>query len=635
MARNVTRGGAGHGVACVARGAVPVAQDGWTSRVAVRRWGQHRIQTWLRLLVLGCILPSIAMATFFIMHSYQRERTEVQASTLATARALIQAVDRELIGVQSALQGLATSPFLQSGNLAGFHAQALTFLATTGFNNVSLSDASAQQLVNTLKPFGVTLPCQHDPDQVKRVIETGRPVVSDLSVGGVARRPLIRVVVPVQLNGRPVYGLAAGLRPERLGEVLSRQHLPPGWFSAIFDKTGTIVARSRAGDIYVGKKGAPALLRQLGRASEGSLYGVSQDGVAMFTSFSRSELSGWSVVIGIPVVDLTADLQTSLWLSVAVATTLVILGLLWARIIGSRISRPIEALKAPVLALASGCGPELPDSDITEVNEVLAALIGVSQLLDQRLAERVQADTEVQKALDRLTRRTTELERSNADLERFAYITSHDLKAPLRAVQHLVQWISKDVAVTAGPETTANLALLHGRAVRLQALLDGLLAYSRIGRDDLVAEAVDAGTLVRDVVAGLAPPTGFEVVCEGAMPMIRTHRVSLSRVLEHLIGNGLRHHDRIEGRIVVAARYDAGTMEFRVSDDGPGIEKRFHGRIFGIFQTLRSRDELEATGIGLAIVKKKVEGHGGQIRIESAPPARGSVFVFTWKESSS
>jgi PAS domain S-box-containing protein len=226
-----------------------------------------------------------------------------------------------------------------------------------------------------------------------------------------------------------------------------------------------------------------------------------------------------------------------------------------------------------------------------------------------------------------------ELERSNADLEEFAYVASHDLKAPLRAIGHLAQWIREDIELTASAETSENLNLLQGRVARLQMLLDGLLAYSRIGRVNSPIENVDIPLLVRDIAVMLSPPVGFVITCEGPMPAIRTHRAPMRVVLENLIANALKHHDRKEGRIVVSMHTADGMAEFRVSDDGPGILPRFHERIFVIFQTLVGRDEVEASGIGLAIVKKQVEGHGGRIRLESNPPARGATFIFTWKEA--
>ena len=229
-------------------------------------------------------------------------------------------------------------------------------------------------------------------------------------------------------------------------------------------------------------------------------------------------------------------------------------------------------------------------------------------------------------------RQRQELARSNADLEEFAYVASHDLKAPLRAISHLAEWISEDIEATASAETIENLGLLRGRAVRLQSLLDGLLAYSRIGKTKVSFEPVDIELVVRDAVAVLSPPPGFEVVWEAVPMLLRTHRTPISAVLHNLISNGLKHHDRTEGRITVAMKLVDGVAEFRITDDGPGIEPRFHERIFVIFQTLANRDDLESSGIGLAIVKKRVEAHGGRVWVESAPPKRGTTFVFTWKE---
>jgi PAS domain S-box-containing protein len=224
-----------------------------------------------------------------------------------------------------------------------------------------------------------------------------------------------------------------------------------------------------------------------------------------------------------------------------------------------------------------------------------------------------------------------ELERSNADLQEFAYAASHDLKAPLRAIAHLAEWIREDVSEIGTPETIENLALLQGRVARLQMLLDGLLAYSRVGRTDTAAEDVDIIEVVHDVTAMLQLPPGFVIACEGKMPVIRTHRTPIQMVFKNLISNGLQHHDRAEGRITISMQLQGGVAEFRVSDDGPGIQQRFHEKIFIIFQTLTSRDDTESSGIGLAMVKKKVESNGGKIWVESDPPTRGATFVFTWR----
>ena len=254
--------------------------------------------------------------------------------------------------------------------------------------------------------------------------------------------------------------------------------------------------------------------------------------------------------------------------------------------------------------------------------------IGVSlDVTTRKLAEAQQA-----LLVKEIEQQRQELERSNADLEEFAYTASHDLKAPLRAISHLAQWIGEDVGATASQDTIENLKLMCGRVDRMRLLLDGLLAYSRVGRARAEVRHVDIAFMVGEIIVILAPPPGFVVEFVGETSAIRTHRTSIRTVLQNLIANGLKHHDRSNGRITVAMRRLGGLLEFRVGDDGPGIPQQFHDRIFRIFETLATRDDTEASGIGLAIVKKQVHTHGGEIWVESAPPARGTTFVFTWKE---
>jgi signal transduction histidine kinase len=174
--------------------------------------------------------------------------------------------------------------------------------------------------------------------------------------------------------------------------------------------------------------------------------------------------------------------------------------------------------------------------------------------------------------------------------------------------------------------------LLRGRVHRMEALIDGLLQYSRIDRRPMKGERVDVRAMLADVVDLLAPPAGFAVELAHDLPVLTTTRLALQQVFMNLIGNAIKHHDRPqEGRVSVSVA-DAGELyEFRVADDGPGIDPAYHEKVFVIFQTLEPRDKVEGTGIGLAIVKKTVERFGGAVRVESAGRgSRGATFAFTW-----
>ncbi len=223
-----------------------------------------------------------------------------------------------------------------------------------------------------------------------------------------------------------------------------------------------------------------------------------------------------------------------------------------------------------------------------------------------------------------------ELERSNADLAEFAHAASHDLKSPLRGIAHLAEWIEEDIAGIAPSQALENLARLRARAARMTALLDGLLAYAQVGRTHVDIETFDTGRMIQDLIATLSLPDGFIVTLDGDMPTITSDRIPLERVLQNLIENAVKHHDRAAGRVTIGARREGKRVRFTVADDGPGIQPRHHELIFQMFRTLARRDAVEGNGIGLAIVKKKVEMHGGEITVKSAPPARGTTFTFTW-----
>ncbi|WP_373044269.1 PAS domain-containing protein [Vulgatibacter sp.] len=225
------------------------------------------------------------------------------------------------------------------------------------------------------------------------------------------------------------------------------------------------------------------------------------------------------------------------------------------------------------------------------------------------------------------------LARSNRDLDQFAYVASHDLKAPLRGIAHLSQWIEEDLGEAATETVHEHLRLLRKRAHRMEGLIEGILSYSRAGRKAGKVETVDVGRLLGEVVDMLAVPEGARIDLGAALPVLRTERTQLSQVFLNLIGNALKHGAAAAPVVRIEARPSGDSWyEFSVSDNGAGIDPAFHQRIWGIFQTLEARDKVEGTGIGLAVVKKIVESRGGRAWVESAAGA-GATFRFLWPRS--
>ncbi len=217
---------------------------------------------------------------------------------------------------------------------------------------------------------------------------------------------------------------------------------------------------------------------------------------------------------------------------------------------------------------------------------------------------------------------------TNAELDQFAYVASHDLKAPLRGIANLSKWIEEDLADRMTDESRRNLELLRRRTVRLENLIDGILSYSRAGRGLETVELVDVGALAKEVVDLLGVTAPAAVVIAGELPVVWAEGASFQQILMNFVGNALKYGGA-SVRVEISARDTGSHWEFAVADDGPGIAPEFHQRIWAIFQTLHPRDQVEGTGIGLSVVKKVVESRGGKVWVDSSP-GTGATFFFSW-----
>ena len=232
--------------------------------------------------------------------------------------------------------------------------------------------------------------------------------------------------------------------------------------------------------------------------------------------------------------------------------------------------------------------------------------------------------------LEQIQRRQEELERSNRDLDQFAYVASHDLKAPLRAIATLAGWIEEDLEPVITAESREQLQLMQNRVQRMDGLIDGILQYSRVGRLETEGEEVDIGAMLKELVEVLSPPKGMKVVIADGMPTFITKRLRLEQVFLNLISNAIKYHDHpTTGKIEIGLDDAGADYQFSVQDDGPGIDPRHHERVFLMFQTLAPRDKVESTGLGLSLVTKLVEEEGGRAWVESEV-GQGACFLFTW-----
>jgi light-regulated signal transduction histidine kinase (bacteriophytochrome) len=267
-------------------------------------------------------------------------------------------------------------------------------------------------------------------------------------------------------------------------------------------------------------------------------------------------------------------------------------------------------------------------ANAASARQLTVGLMESKSNLEKEIAHRRQAENALKLVNENLEAAIGKLSRANQELQDFTRIAAHDLKAPLRAIGTLADWIAVSYSDKLDDLGREQLNLLTARASRMSSLLDAALQYSQIGHDDKTIEDVDLNLLVEEIIDRLRVPDNIRIIVEDRLPTIVCTRKRIRPIFKCLLVNAIKYIDKPQGLIKVGCTQQGGFWKFSIADNGTGIEKKYFDKIFEIFQTLSPRDEVESVGIGLAIVKKAVELHGGRVWVESAP-GQGSVFFFT------
>ena len=297
---------------------------------------------------------------------------------------------------------------------------------------------------------------------------------------------------------------------------------------------------------------------------------------------------------------------------------------------------PIRARELWGLLIAHQCRSprEWLDDELTLLDDLsvqFAIAVRQAELIAQ-LESRAKA---LSVSNQKLAKAARLLKKRNRELDEFAYVASHDLRAPLRAITNLSGWLEEDLSGNLSEDSQSYLNLIKSRANRLDTFIEGLLHYSRAGRENVAASDLETRTFIQDILDNLLIPEKFNIVQNGPSVALHTQQILLQQVLTNLISNAIKYHDKPNGTLTITIEDGETGVTFSVADDGPGIDSQYHEQIFGVFQTLNSRDEVESTGIGLSIVKKLVEAQGGSITLQSVV-GEGSTFTVFWpKESDS
>ncbi|MBK6854832.1 MAG: response regulator [Burkholderiales bacterium] len=341
-------------------------------------------------LVFGCLVPGVIGVAVLMWQLYQDDRAQTEKDTVATTRALAQAVDGELSRARVLALALATSTQLTRGDQKAFHARAAELVKAEGtVSHLVLSDSAGQQVLNTLYAFGAPLAKHGNMKQLRRVFDDATPAVSDVFTSGSTGLPVVSVDAPVVVDGQVRYDLSLLLTPDQLGDVLRRQKLPSTWISSITDRSGLTVARSQLGERFVGRPANKALLEHLQKMPEGAYETTTREGISALVAYSRSPVSGWTVAIAIPRQDLAAPWQQTLILLGVGILVLFGAGAGYAWRQGGRIARSVQGLTDTAVAMADGRAVPATELNFAEAEMACSAMDQSARLL----AERTRAET--------------------------------------------------------------------------------------------------------------------------------------------------------------------------------------------------------------------------------------------------
>lgn len=308
---------------------------------------------------------------------------------------------------------------------------------------------------------------------------------------------------------------------------------------------------------------------------------------------------------------LTASVRQTRTISFYLTTLSIVIGFLISLFLAYRIStRIMEMVRMANTIAAGNYEVQTPDRGGDELSQLANSLNHMAEVLSENI---------------RL------LQRKNEELDQFAHIVSHDLKAPLRGIDNVITWIEEDHSTELPPKIREYIQLIKGRLVRAENMIRGILLYARVGRQTPEREYINLNTLMQEIVESLVVRPGLTLQIQPNLPDIYSEKIPLQQVLSNLISNAIKYHDKPDGYIKVYVKSYRDHYEFFVEDNGPGISTAYHEKIFVIFQTLQARDSFESTGVGLAIVKKILDDRKQKITIVSEP-GKGTIFSFTWSK---
>lgn len=581
----------------------------------------------LALLALGLLVPLIAFTAEVLDRFAASQRGAREQGMRETARALALAVDRELGQSIRALEVLAHSEPLARGDLKTFYATCKAVVRSgQPWSSLSLVDVDGRTRFTTDQPFGELVSSQVDRPYLRRVLETGEPAIADYPFQRMQGPPTVVVALPVRRGERIVGVLLAHYAMQHFDKLWSDQRIPPDWVGTLVDEEGVMLSRSRGAERFVGMSASPAFIADMHAAGEEGFFpSVTADGMEAFSAVARSRTVPWTMVFSAPRAVFSASLERSfLGLLVAGLVCCVVAGV-WATLMGRRITHPLRALAraATDSAATPAAFTRLDTTGISELEEVRVALARTTALV----AEREEA---LRTKMREAEAARAEAEAANRAKDQFLAMLGHELRNPLSAITSGVKVLSIARDETRRERTRA---LVERQAFHLARLVDDLLDVARVssGRITLQKGAMDLGECVRRAVAALESSgrtQAHQLVVELEPAVMDGDENRLGQVVTNLVSNALKYTPD-GGRVTVRTRVEAEQVVLEVSDTGVGLPPDVLPRVFELFfQADSTLDRSQGgLGVGLTLVKRLVELHGGTVEARSDGGSQGSTFT--------
>ena len=585
----------------------------------------------LAMIVLLAVVPLAALLVYNALRDRDAADDEVREDVQALVHQSVVRQDQLIEAsrqIMASLAGLASSADLDSLNPEACDGIFLLLLRDlTFYQNVGITDTDGNVLCSAVSAEASVNVA--GSEWFRRATEEGRFALGVYETDPITNEPTISF-------GYPVTSLVTGdssvlflsLDIAVLNQLAASEAALGDATLTIRDSNGTVIVsypdQSRVGQTSAGPlavEGVETVTDEAGAERLRAFTLVGDDpGNAMYASVSLPRSTGYAAA--------NAELQRNL-IVLAVVSVLALSGTYFMS--DKLIVSPVRRLIAMTRRVTAGDLQARSDIHGSgEIDSLGRSLNEMTEALEVRNHQREDAESRLREANERLQRSIAELKRSNTDLEQFAYVASHDLQEPLRMVSSYTQLLAQRYRDQLDADANDFIDFAVDGAHRMQALIDDLLEFSRVGTKGMPFDAVDMNEVVqrveRDLQLRLEETNG--TLTYDTLPPVQGDEIQLQQLLQNLVTNSLKFRGDAPPRVHVSASEHEGGWRFEVQDNGIGIPPEQADRIFVIFQRLHSRERYTGNGIGLSIGKRIVERHSGSIWVEPRPEG-GSVFCFT------